>query len=50
MMDYIDICRKCMRLVCLGCAGKPCTPFEKIVDKIEADYYRSVQLRKSMGL
>lgn len=24
MMDHVDICRSCMKLVCLHCAGKPC--------------------------
>jgi len=50
MMDHVDVCRNCMRLICLKCVGKPCTPFEKTIDRIEADYYRSVQLRKALGL
>jgi hypothetical protein len=29
MMDYVEICRSCMRLICLNCYGKPCVPAEK---------------------
>ena len=27
--EKTDICRGCMRLICLPCAGKPCLPWEK---------------------
>ena len=27
--EYVDICRGCMRLICLRCANKPCLPWEK---------------------
>lgn len=32
MMEFVEICRGCMKLICLGCVGKPCVPFEKRVD------------------
>lgn len=37
MMDYVDVCRGCMRLICLGCVGKPCTPQEKECERIELE-------------
>ena len=42
MMDYVEICRGCMRLICLECYGKPCLPYENFVDQKETeDYLRS---------
>ena len=38
----IDVCRSCMRLVCKDCAGKPCRPWLKEVERQEA---RSRMLR-----
>ena len=38
MMDYVEICRGCMILICLQCAGKPCLPYEKLVDQQENEY------------
>lgn len=35
MMDYVEICRGCMKLICLGCAGKPCVPFEAEAERQE---------------
>lgn len=29
MTDAVDVCRSCMRLICLECVGKPCMPAEK---------------------
>ncbi len=46
MFEYIDICRNCMELICLDCSGKPCTPLEKTLDRMESEYYRSQQFRK----
>lgn len=31
-----DICRQCMAVICLNCAGKGCTPFLKQLDAMEA--------------
>jgi len=28
MHEHVDICRSCMKLVCLSCAGLPCMPYE----------------------
>ncbi len=36
MMEFVDICRGCMRLICLSCAGKPCRPFEQEAERQEA--------------
>jgi hypothetical protein len=33
-------CKSCMGLVCHHCTGKPCTPWEKIMDAMERDYER----------
>lgn len=29
MMDYVEICRGCMKLICLECTGKPCVTWVK---------------------
>lgn len=36
MMEFVDICRGCMKLICLGCVGKPCVPFEQEAERQEA--------------
>lgn len=36
MMEFVDICRGCMRLICLGCVGQPCRPFEAEAERQEA--------------
>jgi hypothetical protein len=38
MMNHVDICRGCMRLICLTCVGKPCLPAEKEVERMEMEY------------
>ena len=35
MHEHVDVCRGCMRLICLECAGKPCRPWEKECERIE---------------
>ena len=40
MMNYVEICRGCMKLICLECAGQGCTPFIKQVEEIEEKLYR----------
>lgn len=37
MMEHVEICRGCMRLICLNCYGKPCTPAEKEAERIERE-------------
>lgn len=37
MMEFVDVCRGCMRLICLGCVGKPCVPQEKECERIEKE-------------
>lgn len=36
MHQYIEVCRSCMRMICLECAGKPCRPWEKEMERQEA--------------
>lgn len=36
MTDVVDYCRACDRLICAGCAGKPCRPWEKEMERQEA--------------
>ena len=36
MMEFVDICRGCMKLICLECVGKPCRPFEQEAERQEA--------------
>jgi hypothetical protein len=50
MLDVVDICRQCMRLICADCAGKPCSPWQKKIEAIEESAYRQEQFRKSMGV
>ena len=38
LQEHADICRACVRLVCLGCAGKPCRPYEREVERQEREY------------
>lgn len=35
MMEHVDFCRGCMRLICLDCYGKPCVPFERRAERME---------------
>jgi hypothetical protein len=49
MTDHVDICRQCNALICLGCAGKPCTPWQKQIEAQEREFYRQQQFRKSLG-
>ena len=37
MHEHVDVCRGCMKLICLECAGKPCRPYEKEVERQEAE-------------
>lgn len=37
MHEHVDVCRSCMKLICLGCAGKPCRPYEKECERLEAE-------------
>jgi hypothetical protein len=39
MMEHVEICRGCMKLICLECHGKPCTPYEKQADMMEQEAY-----------
>ncbi len=35
MFDYVDVCRRCMSLVCLRCSNGDCIPQEKWAEIIE---------------
>jgi hypothetical protein len=47
--EHTDVCRLCMRLICLKCAGKPCIPWMKRVEQAEEKAYRSQQFAKMLG-
>lgn len=49
LTDHVDVCRMCNALICLGCAGKPCTPHLKRIEQAEREAYRRSQFAKSMG-
>lgn len=50
MMEHVEFCRNCFRLICLECAGKPCIPIMKKIEEMEERYHRRRQLAKAMGL
>ncbi len=50
MMDYVEVCRACMRLICLECANKPCTPKMREIEMSEERAYRRAQYRKMLGV
>jgi hypothetical protein len=37
MTDHVDVCRGCMRLICLQCVGQPCRPWEKECERLERE-------------
>ena len=37
MMEFVEVCRSCMKLICLECYGKPCRPFELEAERQEAE-------------
>lgn len=45
MMDHVEICRGCMRLICLKCCGKPCRPYEQEAERQE----REARLQSAFG-
>jgi hypothetical protein len=53
MMDYVECCRGCMRLICLGCwdlmcKGKMgCVPQEKECERIESEIRLRGRLARS---
>jgi hypothetical protein len=48
MHEYVDICRGCMKLICLECAGKPCITWLKQCE-IEEGLFRRHQRDKEWG-
>lgn len=50
MMDCVDVCRACMALVCLECAGKPCRAKMRQIEQSEEAAYRRDQYRKMLGV
>jgi hypothetical protein len=42
MHNHVDICRSCMKLVCLHCAGKPCVTWLKQCEIEEAIHARNL--------
>lgn len=37
MHEHVEVCRGCMRLICLACSGKPCRPAEKEMERQETE-------------
>ena len=37
MMEHVEMCRGCMRLICLACYGRPCVPQEKEAERQELE-------------
>lgn len=35
MHEHVDVCRSCMNLVCLACAGLPCMPYDATATREE---------------
>ncbi len=35
MHEHVDVCRSCMKLICLSCAGLPCMPYEERTTRYE---------------
>ena len=50
MFQYVDVCRSCMKLICLHCVGGICMPYEKFCEQVEEQGYRDYQYRKALGL
>lgn len=46
MHEHVDFCRSCGKLICNECAGKPCRPWEKEMERQEARY----RMLKDMGV
>jgi hypothetical protein len=44
MMEHVEICRGCMKLICLECVGLPCRPYENEADRQETAF----ELHKAM--
>jgi hypothetical protein len=40
LREKTDVCRGCMRLICLHCANKPCLPWEKYCEREERDWLK----------
>ncbi len=48
VVDY-DFCRSCMAPICPGCAGKPCRPFEKALERTEQIHRQRRQFLLDLG-
>lgn len=49
MMEHVDICRCCMRLICLTCVGKPCLPAEKEAERVEKEALLQKKIESGLG-
>jgi len=45
-----DFCRQCMKLICERCAGRPCVPFLKKLERMEQRYHARRQFEILAGL
>lgn len=48
MLDHVDICRGCMKLICLACVGQPCRPWEKEAERQEREALLNQRLQVNM--
>ena len=46
MMQYVEVCRGCMKLICLDCAGKPCRPYEEEAERQELEHKIRARLER----
>jgi hypothetical protein len=47
MMEHVEICRGCMKLICLSCVGQPCRPYEREAERLENEEYLKMQISRS---
>lgn len=45
-----DFCRSCMKVICLRCVGKGCTPFELRIEREEKAFAARRDALRSYGL
>jgi hypothetical protein len=46
MFDHVEMCRGCMKLICLRCVGKGCRPYEKEAERQEREHHLQSQIHK----
>ena len=49
LTNVMDFCRNCMGMICLPCAGLPCSHHMREIEKIEKNFRRH-ELRRALGI